>query len=89
MNVEKKENIKIDSYKLEIIKISSTDKPESADVVSKQYVDRIVKNNSDKLEHFEKLTMILIDCIKKIEKEIALKEVAGKLSKHYEQSRRR
>lgn len=88
MNEEKKGNFNVDSYKLEVIKISSIDKREVSDVVNKEIVDKFNKNNSEKLAHIEKLVMILTDRVKNIEKDIALKELEGKLNKHYEQSRR-
>lgn len=89
MNLEKKDYTGVDNFKVEVIKISSSDKAELPDIVSKEYVDKIVKKNSDNLVHIEKLILILIDRIKDIEKDIALKELEGKLNKHYEQSRRR
>ncbi|XP_026322221.1 uncharacterized protein LOC113231895 [Hyposmocoma kahamanoa] len=72
-----------------IEELKEADKAELPDIVSKDYVDKIVKKNSDNLVHIEKLILILVDRIKDIEKDIALKGLEGKLNKHYEQSRRR
>lgn len=88
MNVEKKENIYGDSCTVEIIKISTTNKPKLLDVVSKEYVDNMIKETSEKLARFEKLTATLRDRVKNIEKDIVFKDLGENLNKHYEQMRR-
>lgn len=61
----------------------------SNDVNTCEYIDAKIRVTLNTLEHLDKLIGVLSDRVKKIEKNIELKELEGKLNKHYEQSRRR
>lgn len=88
MNVEKKRKSYIDSCEVELNKILTINESELSNCACKEF-DKITKKNSDKLRNFEKLALSLINRIKNIEKDIAIKKLEARLTKHYEQSRRR
>lgn len=67
-----------------IIKPTVSDPPNS---VTKEYVETIVRDCLNKIMHVSELTTNLTLRIKNIEKEFVIKDLAGKLNKHYEQSR--
>lgn len=87
MNVPKKEN---NCSKIKGNKVCAIHEVEISDSVKiYEYIDTKIKVTSNTLAHLDKLIAALSDRIKKIEKNIELKELEGKLNNHYEQSRRR
>lgn len=62
---------------------------EDHDIATKEYVDTGIKKCSKQIIHLNKLIETLMNQIKTIEKKIAVKDLATRLNKHYEQSGRR
>lgn len=87
MNVPKREN---NCCKIKGNKVCAINEFEISEGVNiYEYIDTKIKVTSNILAHVDKLIATLSDRIKKIEKNIEVKELEGKLNKHYEQSRRR
>lgn len=89
MNDVKRENHDNNFCKNKINQVSNKDEVESSSDINKAYIDEIFITISQKITYLDKIIANLLDRLKKIEKDIALKDLEGKLNKHYEQSRRR
>lgn len=70
-----------------IEKTNTIEETESGKNITEEDNEKLQHNIYMQIEQLNKLISILNERVRNLERNIALKEIAGKLSKHYEQSR--